>query len=89
MTVETKAETDKRLTFEAFSSKISERFEKLIEKESPLCPMCRSTDEWSCSGYAETPMGTWDLSEVGVIRSIPIVCNNCGFIAHFAAKDFE
>ena len=77
-----------RITFDEFRHQLREKFSALNKGPFPKCPMCDTTG-WTCPGFKETPSHNWEGTEDGVVVTIPLICNTCGYVAHFAMNAFR
>ena len=75
-------------TEEVVSPKKFQRFYEHLKSKAtggriPNCPICNEVN-WSNPGFSETPSKIWDSNRVGVLRTIPIICETCGYTIHFS-----
>ena len=76
---------------QAFISALNERVRNLKDSEEIRCPIC-TNKQWQVVGdFSNFPQhswsGTWAALEGRyVVPTIPMVCDNCGWVAHFSAK---
>ena len=79
-----------KLTFEEFRNRIARRLNELTKEDTLVCPLCqRDEGRWNCIGYAELVSESWDDSEAGRFLVFPVICDQCGFVAHFAVEEYN
>ncbi len=75
-------------TFDRFVEQIEERIREKVNRDA-VCPMC-THDFWDIpDGEVSIAFEGWDGRQSGQIRSVPVICNHCGFIAHFAIHMYD
>ena len=85
--------TDRQLSFKGFKEQLEENLNWSPEMEGDVkCPIC-AYGRWTLiGGHVESPfIPSFEAEQSpgsGVVASIPVLCANCGFIAHFALRQY-